>query len=249
MDHGAGWGTTLIAELDAPDALRRFDDAAQGHPVVLVDNSRHNRWVNSAAMERIELPDDPGVLRDASGGPTGVLLERAGLPAAHSYAAHQGLDAQQEMAAYRYDIDVLHGYGVTDSGALVAAGSDWPVSPLPNPWEAICGIVTRTNSRGETPGELWPGQAIALDEALRVFTINGARMLGIDEVTGSLEPGKSADLIILDADPFALEPEAIARIRVSDTWVSGDPIHRADTAARNAPPDANAIRTDAEERS
>ncbi|GAA0603617.1 amidohydrolase [Kutzneria viridogrisea] len=108
-----------------------------------------------------------------------------------------------------------------DSGALVAGGSDWPVSESPNAWEGIAGLVSRRDPSGVWPGALWPEQAITLAEAIAVFTLNGARAMGLDQVTGSLAPGKSADFAVLDRDPFRCTPQELARTTVTQTWFAG----------------------------
>lgn len=113
-----------------------------------------------------------------------------------------------------------------DLGVVVAGGSDWPVSVSPNPWEGIQGLVTRADPLGRAPGTLWPEQAVTLDEALEIFTINGARAMGIDELTGSLEPGKSADFVILDQDPFSVPTEAIVDTHAVQTWFRGRRVYR-----------------------
>lgn len=108
-----------------------------------------------------------------------------------------------------------------DAGALVAGGSDWPVSESPNPFEGMQGLVTRADPLGRAPGVLWPEQAIAADEALEVFTINAARAMGLGEVTGSLTPGKSADFVIVDRDFVAGPADDIIGTRVRETWFAG----------------------------
>jgi len=110
---------------------------------------------------------------------------------------------------------------LVDRGVLVAGGSDWPVSVSPNPWEGIQGLVTRADPLGRAPGTLWPEQALTLDEAFEVFTINAATAMGLGEVTGSLTVGKSADFVVLDQDPFAVELDRVVHTRAVQTWFAG----------------------------
>ncbi|MGH3279905.1 MAG: amidohydrolase [Trebonia sp.] len=123
---------------------------------------------------------------------------------------------------------------LTDLGVLVAAGSDWPVSPEPNIWEGIAGLVTRADPTGAFPGTLWPEQALTVAEALRVFTINGAAATGMSDVAGSIEPGKSADFVVIDRDPLTVAPAEIAHTRVLQTWFAGRRVYNA-VAGHEAP--------------
>ncbi|MBW4720287.1 amidohydrolase [Saccharothrix obliqua] len=115
-----------------------------------------------------------------------------------------------------------------DSGALVAGGSDWPVSESPNAWEGIQGLVTRQDPAGTHPGALWPEQAITLAEAVEAFTLSGARAMGVDDVTGSLTPGKSADFVVLDRDPFEGPVSDVHRTAVTETWFAGRRVFKRD---------------------
>lgn len=112
-----------------------------------------------------------------------------------------------------------------DLGVLVAGGSDWPVSVSPNPWEGIQGLVTRADPLGRAPGTLWIEQAVTLEEALEIFTINGARAMGLDDVTGSLRAGKSADFAVLNQDPFAVPADRIVDTHAVETWFAGRRVH------------------------
>ena len=54
------------------------------------------------------------------------------------------------------------------------------------------------------------------------MTIDAARQLGQGDRLGSLETGKEADFTILESDPYKVSPDAIADIKVSETWVAGE---------------------------
>ena len=111
---------------------------------------------------------------------------------------------------------------LTDSGAIVAAGSDWPAAtPIPDPWTGLEALVSRRDPDDRLPGALWPEQALSLEEAIRVYTINGAIAMNIDTETGSLEVGKSADLIILDRNIFTIPVDDISETAVLGTYFRG----------------------------
>ena len=431
---GGSWASTLMDELSSSATRARLDEASDGHPVMLSDDSRHNRWANTRALELAGI--DPGHLPDGGvtvldpgdGHPTGVLLEAAGIPVAQAHARDGALTAAQHRSASRRGIELLASHGITafqdaavsleilealrsldeageldawvvssltinddifgfdpvgralidagerfrtrhhrpdfvkifldgvppartacflhpylpdtehgdgftgtttmtgdelygwlrlvadrglgakvhctgdgsarlfldtvarlraegftdtrfqiahgqyladddigrmaslrvvadispfiwfpgvipqalaavlgedraaqlqpnrallDAGALVAGGSDWPVSESPNPLEGMQGLVTRADPLRRAPGVLWPEQAITPDEALEAFTISAARAMGIDHETGSLTPGKSADFVILDRDAVGGDPDAMIDARVEETWFAG----------------------------
>lgn len=441
---GGPWGTNLLAELNSLESLALLDEAAQGRAVVLIEDSRHNRWASSEALRRAgidyasgsaDASADAGVLRDReTQRPTGVLLERAGLLVEHALAAQGGFSEAQHRASAQHGVAVLNSFGVTtfqdaaasrdilaalkqlddsdelnawvvssitmnddifgfspvgqalvdlaepyrsrhhrpdfvkvfldgvppartaaflepylpddehghdfagallipqaefgalvesvagqglgvkvhcagdasaravldtvehlrrsgdhttrvhiahgqilaesdiprlaeldvtadmspfvwfpgviptaltqvlpaevasrvqptrdllENGALLAMGSDWPVSPTPNPWVGIHGLVTRADPFRQTPGTLWPEQALTVGEALRICTANGAEAMGLGAVTGRIAEGYSADLILLDASPFDRDPHTLVDTRVLETWFEGRVVHRA----------------------
>lgn len=442
---GGPWGTNLLGELNSSAALARLDEAAGGRPVVLIEDSRHNRWASSEALRLAGILDgshadgagSAGVLRDpVTGSPTGVLLEGAGLRVEYAMAEAGGFTEAQHRAASARGVEILNSFGITafqdaaasldmlralhgldtagdlnawvvtsitindeifgftpigqelvdlaepfrsahhrpdfvkvfldgvppartaaflepylpdeehgheftgamlipqaefaelmtsiagqglglkvhcagdaaaravldatqalrergdtstrvhiahgqflsdadlprlaeldvtadmspfvwfpgvipqalsevlpqplagkiqpnraltDLGARLAMGSDWPVSPTPNPWFGIHGLVTRADPFRQTPGTLWPEQALTLLEALRVCTSRGAEAIGLGDVTGRVAPGFSADLVVLDADPFERDPLELADTQVVETWFEGRLVHsRAD---------------------
>ncbi len=110
------------------------------------------------------------------------------------------------------------------SGAMVAFGSDWSVSS-PNPLEEIAVAVTRMGPAGETRTAFLPEERINLPEALAAFTINAAYTNRLEKQTGSIEVGKSADLIVLDRNLFAIKAQDIPQTKVLLTLFEGRPVH------------------------
>ncbi|EGN75146.1 Putative TIM-barrel fold metal-dependent hydrolase [Idiomarina sp. A28L] len=112
-----------------------------------------------------------------------------------------------------------------DQGSLIAAGSDFPVE-LANPFYGIHAAVTRQD-RDNQPVEGWyPEQRMSLQEALRSFTLDAAYAGHLDNVTGTLEPGKWADFIVLDQNPMRIKPEDLWRIRIEYTFVAGKKVYK-----------------------
>ena len=70
-------------------------------------------------------------------------------------------------------------------------------------------------------GRLHPEEALSREQAIRFYTMNNARVLGCDDVLGSLEPGKAADLIVIDTDLLTCAERRIAKTRVLRTYVGG----------------------------
>ncbi len=116
--------------------------------------------------------------------------------------------------------------GVLDAGGIAVFGTDFPVASI-DPWVALETLVTRQNPW--EPGEERFGTPIGLEEALRVATLNGAYAMGLEAETGSLEPGKSADLIVLDHNPFTREVRGnLHRTRVEMGFLEGQPVYDRD---------------------
>jgi predicted amidohydrolase YtcJ len=76
-------------------------------------------------------------------------------------------------------------------------------------------------------GVLHPEQALSRQEAIRFYTMNNARLLFQEERTGSLEPGKLADLIVLDRDLLTCPEDGIASTQVLRTYIAGKLLHEA----------------------
>jgi predicted amidohydrolase YtcJ len=91
----------------------------------------------------------------------------------------------------------------------------------PNPLLGIQAAVTRAPLDGDSPG--WqPEERMTRIEAIRSFTAWAAYGAFEDTVAGSIEPGKRADLVILDDDPFTCDERAIGAVTVAMTIVDGE---------------------------
>ena len=91
-----------------------------------------------------------------------------------------------------------------------------------NPYNPFLGIATAVTRRARGMDEpLHPEEALTRAEALRLYTINNARLLHCEDRVGSLEPGKLADLAVLDTDLLDCPPDRIAATQVLRTYVGG----------------------------
>jgi predicted amidohydrolase YtcJ len=110
-----------------------------------------------------------------------------------------------------------------DSGARVAAGSDW-ISVSVNPLYGIQVAVTRRPPDGSGPA--WnPEQRVTLEEMLKAYTINGAWLARQEELTGSIEVGKAADLVVLERNLFEVDPMTLKEVRVLMTLLNGEVVY------------------------
>lgn len=117
------------------------------------------------------------------------------------------------LGADRIDDEFLRLRDLHDAGASVVLSSDWDVSDM-NP---LLGI-SHALSRGE--------QSLpSLEAALRAYTIEPARLLRQEELTGSIEVGKAADLVVLDRDLFAVDADEIAQAQVEATLLEGEVVY------------------------
>ena len=121
----------------------------------------------------------------------------------------------QERVDRMYPIGSLH-----RASARLVGGSDWPVSSI-DPLDAIEVAVTRQDPIGAVPGVLNASERIDLATAIAMYTQNAAWLTGREDEIGSFAPGKLADLIVLDRNPFEIPASELSEVRVTATWVGG----------------------------
>lgn len=168
---------------------------------------------------------------------TQPLLERAKKAGVilvfHAYMWEHG----DKLASYGPKrLAMMHPYRTAiDMGVLVAGHSDSTVSAA-DPLLRIQDMVTRLGADGREYGV---NQRVSVDEAIRVWTLDGAYTTFEENIKGSITPGKLADFVVLRADPRKVAPRAIKDIVIDSTWIGGKAVFTAPadgkTMARRTP--------------
>jgi len=109
-----------------------------------------------------------------------------------------------------------------DAGIVVGGGTDGPVVPV-DPFLSMWWMTTRQVLNGYVLGKQ---HAITQKEALTLYTINNARIQGVDKDRGSIESGKLADLAVLSQDITSVAPDAIRNTKALMTVVGGKIVYR-----------------------
>lgn len=122
---------------------------------------------------------------------------------------HYGADRLENMFALR---------SFLDAGINVTQTSDYPPGPF-EPMMALQSSVTRTDMNGTTWGL---SQKITVDEAIKIGTMHGAYASYEEDIKGSLESGKLADLVVLGSDITKIDPHRIIETKIERTMVGGN---------------------------
>jgi len=109
-----------------------------------------------------------------------------------------------------------------EMGIVASGNADWPVCSA-NVFEGIHVCVNRTSETGQ---DLSKNQAISVMDAIRVYTWNGAYITFEEDIKGSIEPGKLADMAVLDTDILTCEPSEIVKTKVLTTILDGKVVYQ-----------------------
>ena len=123
-----------------------------------------------------------------------------------------------ELAKQSYNWRLFEDLGIHQSG-----GSDCPVEPcdpIPNLYYA----VTRDDGKG---GSWYPENAVTMEEAIRMFTIEGAYAGYAEATRGSITPGKYADFVVLSQDLTKIDPKDILNTKILMTVLEGETVYEA----------------------
>ncbi|ROO28311.1 N-ethylammeline chlorohydrolase [Salinisphaera orenii MK-B5] len=256
IDFPTVWAANAAEYLDKGLAVR---DAWRGHERITPVFAPHAPYtVSDEPLEKIRTYADEMDLRvhmhvhetafevndalEKTGERPLARLDRLGLLTPNFLAVHmtQLTDDEIDHCA-RTGVHVLHSpesnlklasglcpvQRLIDAGVNVALGTDGAASN--NDLDMIGEMRTAAFS-GKLAGAQPDAAAVSADTALEMATLGGARALGLDEITGSIEPGKAADLCAVDLsaietapmfDPVAAVVYNASRERVTDTWVAG----------------------------
>ena len=112
-----------------------------------------------------------------------------------------------------------------EAGVVFGYGTDWPIPfPVISPWPNLESLVTRKDPYGKKPGQV--GEPITLTQAIKMMTLSGAQVVMQDKVSGSIEEGKYADMIVLDRNLFEIPAENIDGTIVLNTIFEGKSVFK-----------------------
>lgn len=146
------------------------------------------------------------------------------IPSMQPYHAIDDGRFAEKMIGYERCKTTYAFHSFIDAKAKLVFGSDWFVAP-PTPLEGIYAAVTRRTLDDKNPDGWIPEQKITVEEALRAYTIDAAYSSFEEKIKGSLEPGKLADLVILDQDITTIAPGKIRDVKIIKTIVGGNPVY------------------------
>jgi predicted amidohydrolase YtcJ len=187
--------------LDAYEAVNRSTPVAPTRPCITHSNFMSREAIDQAAKL--------GVVVDIQ--PAWLYLDTRTLTAQFGY----------DRLRWFQPLHSLFEAGVTAGGGsdhMQKIGSLRSINPY-NPFLAIWVAITRKAKGYE--GRLHPEEALTRAQAIQFYTINNAKLLFLEDQVGSLEPGKFADLVILDRDILTCPEDEIREIRPVTTYLAG----------------------------
>jgi predicted amidohydrolase YtcJ len=202
--HSVGDGA-VESLIDAYEEVNRTTPIAATRPCVTHSNFMSRRAIEQAARL--------GVMVDIQ--PAWLYLDTRTLVAQFGY----------ERLRYFQPLHTLFAAGVTAGGGsdhMQKIGSLRSINPY-DPWLGMWVTLTRRARWHE--GALHPEEALSREEAIRFYTINNAKIMFLDDRTGSLEPGKLADFILIDRDILTCPVDDVRQTRVLATYVGGQLVH------------------------
>ena len=131
-----------------------------------------------------------------------------------AYQQNRSAEAMRYMWPHR---------SLIDKGIPAPGHSDASICD-PNPWLGIYSMVTRKTSSGQV---LYAPEGVTPVEAIRAYSIDGAYAAWEEEIKGTIEAGKLADLVVLDRDPLSIDPDDLNKVITLMTVIDGEIVYEA----------------------
>jgi predicted amidohydrolase YtcJ len=201
-DAGLQAQTHAVGDETIDTVVRAYEKVNATRPI------RDLRWT----VMHIFLPSDAALKTMADIGIMATVQDHAVL-LGHNQRRWWG----DERAAYAIPIRKI-----IDAKIMTGGGSDGPVVPF-DPFQSMWWMTTRQTLNGYALG---PEQAITPREALTLYTINNAIVMGVEKDRGSIETGKLADLVVLSKDILTVPRDEIRDTKAMLTLLGGKVVHR-----------------------
>lgn len=171
-------------------------------------DSRH-RIEHAQVLTREDLPRFAGLGVIASMQPTHCITDLR--------FAEERLGKERCRYAYAWR-------SVLEAGGRIAFGTDCPVEPM-DPMEGLYAAVTRKDRKGEAGDGWFPEEKLTMEEAVSLYTLGSAYASFEENIKGSIEPGKLADLVVLSQNLFQIAENEIMKTKVVYTIFDGKVIY------------------------
>ncbi|HUU28283.1 MAG TPA: amidohydrolase [archaeon] len=167
-------------------------------------DSRH-RIEHAQILVKEDLPRFAGLGVIASMQPTHCITDKR--------FAEQRLGPERCRYAYAWR-------SILEAGGRIAFGTDCPVEPM-DPMEGLYAAVTRKDRKGEEGDGWFPEEKLTMQEAIELYTLGPAYASFEEDIKGSIEPGKLADMVVLSQNLFEIPESEIMKTRVVYTIFDG----------------------------
>lgn len=112
-----------------------------------------------------------------------------------------------------------------DEGITVALSSDCPATSGSELISPLLGVHVAVNRKTDAGNDVGSGQKVGVEEAIRAYTLNSAYATFEEDIKGSIEPGKLADLTVISEDPTSVDPNRIKELSVEMTIIGGRTVY------------------------
>jgi len=213
VDNGLSLAVHAIGDSANHEVLQAYEQLRKYEHDQRSNTGRHGKASNLRhRIEHVQIihPDDISRLAQLD-----VIASMQPIHATSDYPAADRYWGDRSKSAYAWN-------ALQEAGTLLAFGSDAPVES-PNPFWGLHAAVTRRRGDGSPGPQGWrPEQKISVSSALQGFTTGAAHAAGMENRLGKLSPGFLADLLVLDQDPFNIDPEQIRDILPLGTMIAGE---------------------------